>query len=44
MVPFARGYKVLFPIITVSGKLSQSFRFTYKGATGQVSILSALRL
>ena len=28
IAPFARGYKALLPIITVSGKLSQSFRFT----------------
>ena len=28
IAPFARGYKALLPIITVSGKSSQSFRFT----------------
>ena len=28
MAPFARGYKALLPIITASGKSSQSFSFT----------------
>ena len=29
IVPFARGYKALLPIITVWGKLSQSFCFIH---------------
>ena len=28
IAPFARGYKALLPIITVSGNSSHSFRFT----------------
>ena len=43
IAPFCRRYKALLPIIMISGKSSQSFRFT-QGTTGQVHTLSTLRL